>query len=102
MTTTIWLMLIIISAVFFTGLFAGAETGIYQVSRLRLRFGVERKQFSSVVLSKALQDTPGLLTSTLVGTNISIYLVTSTVTYIILQKTGFVKKKIHFFPILYK
>jgi CBS domain containing-hemolysin-like protein len=81
------LMLIIISGVFFTGLFAGAETGIYQVSRLRLRLGIEKKRFASVVLGKALHDTSGLLTSTLVGTNISIYIVTSAVTYIILKKT---------------
>ena len=80
-------MLIIISAVFFTGLFAGAETGIYQVSRLRLRLAIEKKQFSSIVLGKALHDTPGLLTSTLVGTNLSIYIVTSAVTYSILKKT---------------
>jgi len=81
------LILTIISGVFFAGLFAGAETGIYQVSRLRLRLGIEKKRFSSVVLGKALRDTPGLLTSTLVGTNFSIYIVTSAVTYIILKKT---------------
>lgn len=78
----------IVSGVFFAGLFAGAETGIYQVSRLRLRLGIEKKQFFSVVLGKSLRDTPGLLTSTLVGTNIAIHLVTSTVTYIMLKNSG--------------
>ena len=81
------LMFIIISGVFFAGLFAGAETGIYQVSRLRLRLGIQKKRFTSVVLGKALRDTPGLLTSTLIGTNLSIYIVTSAVTYIILEST---------------
>ena len=85
--TSFFLILIIILAVFFTGLFAGAETGIYQVSKLRLRLGIQKKQFFSVILGKAFQDTPGLLTSTLVGTNLSIYAVTSVVTYIILRKT---------------
>ena len=85
--TSFFLILIIISGVFCAGLFAGAETGIYQVSRLRLRLGIEKKRLSSIILSKALHDTSGLLTSTLVGTNLSIYIVTSAVTYIILEKT---------------
>ena len=85
--TNFLFILIIISAVFLTGLFAGAETGIYQVSKLRLRLGIQKKRFSSIILGKALQDTPGLLTSTLVGTNLSIYAVTIAVTYIILKKT---------------
>ena len=84
--TSLLLILIIISGVFFAGLFAGAETGIYQVSRLRLRLGIEKKRFTSVILGKALHDTSGLLTSTLVGTNLSIYIVTSAVTYMILKK----------------
>ncbi|MBN1436312.1 MAG: DUF21 domain-containing protein [Sedimentisphaerales bacterium] len=82
------LILVIIVGVFFSGLFAGAETGIYQVSRLRLRLGIEQKRFTSVVLGKALNDTAGLLTSTLVGTNLAIYVVTSAITYIMLAKTG--------------
>jgi CBS domain containing-hemolysin-like protein len=73
--------------VFFAGLFAGAETGIYQVSRLRLRLGIEKKLLSSVILGKALRDTSGLLTSTLVGTNLSIYIVTSAVTYMIMKNS---------------
>ena len=35
-----------------------------------------------------MHDTPGLLTSTLIGTNLAIHIVTSTVTYIILRETG--------------
>ena len=80
------LIAIFLIGVFFAGLFAGAETGIYQVSRLRLRLGIEKKRFTSVVLGKALHDTSGLLTSTLVGTNLSIYIVTSCATYIVLKR----------------
>ena len=79
--------LLILAGIFFTGLFAGAETGIYQLSRLRLRLGIENKQFSSVILGKALRDTPGLLIATLVGTNLAVYMATSTVSYIILERT---------------
>ena len=82
-------ILIILAAVFFTGLFAGAETGIYHVSRLRLRLGIEKKQFSSIILGRILHDTPGLLISTLIGTNIAVYVATSIVSYIILEKTQF-------------
>ena len=37
------------------GLFEGAETGIYRLSRLRLRLGVERRQWSSILLAKVMQ-----------------------------------------------
>ncbi len=85
--TSLLLILLILISVCLSGLFSGAETGIYQISRLRLRLGIEKKQFSSVVLGKALRDTSGLLTSTLVGTNLAIYIVTSSVTYMIMKWT---------------
>ncbi|MBN1765999.1 MAG: DUF21 domain-containing protein [Sedimentisphaerales bacterium] len=87
MSINFFYVLIILTGVFFTGLFAGAETGIYQLSRLRLRLGIEKKQFSSVILGKALGDSSGLLISTLVGTNLAVYLATSTISYIVLEKT---------------
>jgi len=67
------------------GLCAGAETGIYRMSLLRLRLGVERKRFSSMVLIKALRDSPALLLSMLVGTNLADYLVTGIVTFLLLS-----------------
>ena len=79
---------IILASIFFTGIFAGAETGIYQLSRLRLRLGLAQKQLSYILLHKALRDTPGLLISTLVGTNIAVYVTTCTVSYIVLERTG--------------
>ena len=33
-------------------LFGGAETGIYQLSRLRLRLGIEKKRLSFLVLDR--------------------------------------------------
>ncbi len=68
------------------GLFAGAETGIYQISRIRLRLGIERKKLSFIILGKALRDSPGLLISLLIGTNLSHYLTTGIVTYLCLRK----------------
>lgn len=74
------------------GLFAGAETGMYRLSRLRLRLGVEKKRLSFVILGKCLRDSSGLLLSMLIGTNLAHYLATSFVTfifftYVFLRKT---------------
>jgi putative hemolysin len=81
-------ILIILFVVFVVtaGIFAGAETGMYQLSRLRLRLGVEKRRLSFVILGKSLQDSPGLLLSMLTGTNLAHYLATSIVTYVLLRE----------------
>jgi CBS domain containing-hemolysin-like protein len=79
-------MLAILFFIILAGLFAGAETGIYQLSRLRLRLGIEKKRLSFVILGKSLRDAPALLISMLVGTNLAYYLATSIVTYMLLSK----------------
>jgi CBS domain containing-hemolysin-like protein len=83
-TTNILLFVTFIFFVLLAGLFAGSETGIYQLSRLRLRLGVEHKKFSYVILSKTLKDGGGLLISLLLATNLSHYLATSSITYLVL------------------
>jgi len=75
-----------ILAVILAGFFAGAETGMYQLSRVRLRLGVEHKRFSYVLLSKSMRDGSALLLTLLIGTNLSHYIVTSIVTFIMLDK----------------
>ena len=81
---------VLISAVVFliilAGLFAGAETGLYRLSRLRLRLGVEKKRLSFVILGRCLRDSSGLLLSLLIATNLAYYLTTSIVTNIFLSK----------------
>ena len=83
---------VLISAVVFliilAGLFSGAETGLYRLSRLRLRLGVEKKRLSFVILGRCLRDSSGLLLSMLIATNLAYYLTTSIVTYIFLTKAG--------------
>jgi len=88
---------VLISAVVFfvilAGLFAGAETGLYRLSRLRLRLGVEKKRLPFVILGRCLHDSNGLLLSMLIGTNLAHYLATSIVTfiffsYVFLKKAG--------------
>jgi len=80
--------LFILTLLFFialAGLFAGAETGLYQLSRVRLRLGIEKKRLSFVILGKCLDDSGGLLLSTLIGDNLAHYLATSIVTYLFLS-----------------
>ncbi|MCK5473548.1 MAG: DUF21 domain-containing protein, partial [Planctomycetes bacterium] len=79
------LIALVIPFVVLAAVFSGAETGMYQLSRLRLRIGVEKKHFLSVVLSKSLHDQPSMLLSMLLGTNISHYAATSIITYMLLR-----------------
>jgi len=80
------LILVAVFAVVLSGLFSGAETGIYQLSRLRLRLGIEKKRLSFVILGKIMRDSPALLISILIGTNLTYYITTSIVTYILLGR----------------
>ncbi len=70
------------------GFFAGAETGLYRLSRLRLRLGIEKRKFSSIMLAGAIHDSPGLLLSLLVGTNLAEYFAASIVTALFLSNVG--------------
>ena len=74
--------------VFLAGLFAGSETGLYQLSRLRLRLGIEKKQLLFVILGKIMHDRVGLLLSMLVGTNLAHYFATSIIANMFLVKLG--------------
>lgn len=81
-STVLILILAVVFFIILSGLFSGAETGMYRLSRLRLRLGIERKRLSFVVLGRCLHDGSGLLLSLLIGTNLANYLATSFVTYI--------------------
>jgi CBS domain containing-hemolysin-like protein len=76
---------IVLVATAFSGIFSGAETGFYQMSRLRLRLAVEKGQARALLLSRVLHDRAGLLTSLLIGNNITIQVATSTVTYAVVR-----------------
>jgi len=81
--------IVLISAVVFcvilAGFFAGSETGMYQLSRLRLRMGIEKKRLSFIILGRCLSDSTGLLLSMLIGANLAHYLATSIVTSMFLS-----------------
>ncbi len=86
MVNNILLIFAITFFIILAGLFAGSETGMYRLSRLRLRLGIEKKKLSFVILGRCLHDSSGLLLSMLIGTNLSYYLVTSIVTNMFVNK----------------
>ena len=67
------------------GIYSGAETGIYRLSRLRLRLAVRKGKRTAALLAKAMHDSPSLVLSMLVGTNLANYLATGLVTYTFLS-----------------
>lgn len=84
MVSNLILILVILFFVILAGLFAGAETGTYQLSRLRLRVGIEKRRLSFVVLGKVMRDSSAFLLSMLVGTNLAEYIATSIATFLLL------------------
>ena len=70
----------ILLGVFFAGFYAGAETGVYSVNRLRLRLRADRGKRAAKLLERLLGDPIGFVCMTLIGQNTAIYVVTSVVT----------------------
>jgi putative hemolysin len=67
-----------------SGTFSGLETGVYRLSRLRLRLGAEQGDLKCRLLNKAMRDGSSLLLTLLVANNLANYLATSSVTYLFL------------------
>jgi len=88
MAHSIILLLVVVILVGLGALFSGSETGLYQLSRLRLRLGLERKRPLFVILGRCLHDSPGLLLSLLIGNNLVNSLATSLVTSMFLAYMG--------------
>ena len=82
------LLLVVACCIILGGLFSGSETGLYQLSRIRLRLGIEKKQLPFVILGRCLRDSSGLLLSLLIGNNLVNYLATSLVTSSFLTQFG--------------
>ena len=84
MSSRLFTILVALLMVVLASLFEGAETGIYRLSRLRLRLGAERRLWPSILLSKVMADSAGLLLSLLVSTTLANYIATSFITGIFL------------------
>lgn len=70
-----------------SGFFSGSETGVYRLSRFRLRLGIERKLPFYSTLGKIIKDGQGLVLSVLIGNNLANYLAISIATYLLLRTT---------------
>jgi len=79
---------LIVFGILLAAFFAGAETGIYRMSRFGLRIGIERKQRFFATLGQLINDTHGLILSMLIGTNLAQYIVTSTLTIMLVKEIG--------------
>ena len=88
MINNVVFILLFMFFVFLAGLFEGSETGLYQLSRLRLRIGIEKKQLLFAILGRIMHDRAGLLLSMLIGTNLAHYFATSIITNMFLAKLG--------------
>ncbi len=88
MIENLFLVFLVFILVLLAGLFGGAETGMYQLSRLRLRLGIEQKKLSFVLLGRSLRDSSAMLISMLLGTSLTHYLATSVITIVVLNKVG--------------
>lgn len=81
-------MLLAVVAFVFSALFSGLETGIYRLSRLRLRLATETGGLRHAMLSSVMHDGPGLLLALLVANNLANYLATSCITFLFLSAVG--------------
>jgi CBS domain containing-hemolysin-like protein len=88
MFNNILLLLTVTCCIILGGLFSGSETGLYQLSRIRLRLGIQKKQLPFVILGRCMRDSSGLLLSLLIGNNLVNYLATSLVTSSFLTRFG--------------
>jgi putative hemolysin len=83
--TTLLLIIMILFLYVCSAFFSGSETGIYRLSRFRLRLGVEQHRPFYKQLSYAVKDGQGLILSLLLGNNLVNYLATAFTTWTLLR-----------------
>ena len=85
MTVLIYLVPIVL-LILLSAFFSGSETGVYRLSRVRVRIGYEKGKRSYQVLFKLLKDGQGLILTLLLGNNLVNYFLTSLVTVAFLTR----------------
>ena len=83
--TNMHLMVVVAVLVLLSAFFSGTETGIYRLSRFRLRLGLEQQRSLFGVLDKLMADSTGLIFSVLIGNNLAHSIAVSLVTYMLLR-----------------
>lgn len=71
-----------------SGFFSGVETGIYRLSRFRLRLGLGQGKRAFRILGGVIEDSHGTVLTSLVGNNLANYGATSLITYILLTNSA--------------
>lgn len=79
----IWVCIGIVAFVIAAGYFAGVETGMYSINRLRVRFRAEQGQRGAIILQRLASDMERVVATTLVGSNLAIYAATAIVTEVL-------------------
>jgi putative hemolysin len=77
-------LILTLVTIILSGVFSGMETGIYRLSRLRLRLGEEKRDLRYILLGRAMRNGSALLLTLLVSNNLANYLATSSVTFLFL------------------
>jgi len=83
--TNLHLIIAVIAMVLLCAFFSGTETGIYRLSRFRLRIGLEQRRSIFGALDKLMADSTGVIFSMLLGSNLAANIATSLVTYMFLR-----------------
>ncbi len=76
----VWTTLAILAGFLFSALFSGVETGSYMINRIRLRHRERERRRSALVLSRLLRHSHIFVFTVLIGNNIAVFLLSSTVT----------------------
>lgn len=84
---TVVLFILLLLAIVFSSFFSGTETGVYRLSRIRLRIGAERQRPLYRLLASAMEDSYGMIISILLGNNLANYLATTVATLFFLRLT---------------
>jgi len=77
---------LILLLMMFGAFFAGTETGVYRLSRLKLRIMAEQGKRRYQLLLSIMRDGQGLILSLLIGNNLVNYFITSLATVIIFNR----------------
>jgi len=82
-TSWIVVAVIILVGLLMSGVFSGAETGLYCASRVRLHLGARREDRGAVHIHHMLDNPQRAISFTLVGTNVMNYLTTSATAFML-------------------
>jgi len=79
---------LVIIGLLFAGLFSGYETGIYCLNRYRLNIRAARRDRAAMLVKRLVSRPHHLISSILLGTNISVYVATVALTSCLARQTA--------------